>query len=191
MARPEPVCPGPCDEVEQGIEPEGAVAARARVRRLTRAVGRHERRDHRLAELLPKVERHVREPEGMARRARGGHRRGRAARALRTRAVRVLPEPQRHADRVRTRSEKRDRAVHSATHRDRDPSRPRLGGEDLAERGCERLHGKRVAADGRGFEQRQSVERTLEAVRTRAHDTIAVHDEMGRSPLTVLCRVSD
>jgi hypothetical protein len=47
-------------EVEQGVESERAVAARAGVGSLSGTVRRDERRDHRVAELFPEIERHVR-----------------------------------------------------------------------------------------------------------------------------------
>ena len=131
-------------ELEQRVEPERAVAAAARVRRLPRPVRVHERRDHLRPELLAQVERHVRQAEGVAggpgRRDRGG----RAARALGAWAGRVLPEPERDADRVRPCAVQRNRAVHAPAHRHRDTPGRGLRLEDLAERRGERLDRERL-----------------------------------------------
>ena len=59
----------------------------------------------------------------MAGRPRRDHRLGRAARALGVGPVRVEPEPERHADRVRPGAQERDGAIDAAAHRDGDAVR--------------------------------------------------------------------
>ena len=126
----------------------------------------------------------------MAGRARGGDRLRRAARALGGRAVRVLPEPERDADRVRPGAQERDRAVDAAAHRDGDPSRRGLRDEDLAERGRERLDGERLAADRRRFEQRQTGERRASSPSARPRRRCARRPRRGgRRPLAAARRV--
>ena len=122
MPRRQPLGAGPSREREQLAEAEAAVAAGARVRRLPARVPAHERRDHGTAELLAKVERHVRHAEPMTGLARGDHAVGRAAGALGVRPFGIEPEPQRHSDRVRQRAEQGNRAVDPAAHRDGNTS---------------------------------------------------------------------
>ena len=107
-------------EREQLGEAKAAVAADARVRRLTACIAAHERRDDRAAERVAQIERDVRKTARMARLAGGEHRARRAARTLGVRPVRVEPEPQRHTDRRRPRLEQRHGAVDAAAHRNRD-----------------------------------------------------------------------
>jgi len=76
VAGGEPVAACATREREQLREAEAAVAANARVRRLTAGVAADERRDHGAAELLAQVEGDVREPELVARLARSQHGRG-------------------------------------------------------------------------------------------------------------------
>src|SRR5439155_2932114 len=104
----------PAGEPQEPGEPEAAVAAGARIGRITARVALDEASDDGAAELLAQVERHVREPEAVARFARGDHGLRRAARALGARPVRVEPEPQRDPDRVRAGTEQRDGAVDPA-----------------------------------------------------------------------------
>ena len=162
VARREPLGAGALGEGEQLGEAEAAVAADARVRRLTGRVAAHERLDHRAAKLLAQVERDVRDPEPVAGPARGDHGLGRAAGALGVGPLRVEPEAQGDADRVLAGAQQRDRAVDAAAHRHGDAAGSRLGAKDLRERVCERVHRELVAADRRRLEQRQARERPLE-----------------------------
>ena len=69
-------------EVGERVETKAAVAAHARVGRASRAVLGHKLVDDHAPEVVPQVEADVSDPQGMAGRARGAHRLGRAARAL-------------------------------------------------------------------------------------------------------------
>ena len=170
-------------ECEERVEAERAVAARARVRRVAGRVAGDERVDDRLPELLAQVERDVRHAERMAGGARGRDRFRGAARTLGGRAVRVLPQTERDADGVRRRAQQRDRAVHASAHRHGCASGPRGRAKDLAERCRERLDGERLAADGGRLEQRQAVERPLEAVRVGGRDPLSVDAQSNGGPL--------
>ena len=64
----------PLGELEHGIETDVAVAADARVGRLAVRKAGDERLDDAGAELAPQVEREVREPHRVGKRARLGHR---------------------------------------------------------------------------------------------------------------------
>ncbi len=191
VAGGEPVAAGAAGEREQLCEAEAAVAGDARIRRLAARVAAHERRHHCAPELFPEVERDMRQPQPVAGLACGDHRLGRAAGALRVRAVRVEPETKRHADGVRSRTEQRHRTVDAAAHRHRRPSGARLGAEDRSERRRERVDRERLAADGGRLEQRQSGQRALEPVGVRVDDRLAFDDEADRRPLAVPRRVSE
>ena len=121
VARCEPRRTDTAREGEELREPEAAVTADARVRRLAAGVSANERGHDRAAKLFPQIERHVREPEAMAGLARGDNSAGRAARPFCIRPVRVEPQPQRHPDGRRAGLEERDSAVDAAAHRYRDP----------------------------------------------------------------------
>ena len=88
----------PLRKREQLAEAEAPVAADARVRRLAAGVSVDERLDDRAPELLAQIERDVWDAEPMARLASRDHRRRRTAGALRVGALRIEPEPERHAD---------------------------------------------------------------------------------------------
>ena len=191
VARPQLRRPGPRGEGEQLGEAEAAVAATARVRRLTTGVRLHERLDDGVAELLAEVERHVRQSERVARLPSGDHGVGGAAGALRIRAGRVEPEPQRDTDRLRPRAEQRDGAVDAAAHCDRDPARVRLGPEDRSERVRERVGGERLPGDGGRLEQRQARQRALEARRVGGDDPVAVDREPHERELLAAGGVSE
>ncbi len=178
-------------EGEKRVEAEDAVATRAGVRSRAGRVAGRERIDDGLAELLTEIERDVRQRERVTRRPRGGHGLGRAARSLGGRPLRVLPEAKRHAHGVRLRAQERDRAVHASAHRDRDPTGRGLGGEHLAERCGERLHGERFAAGRGSLEQRQPGERPLEPVAVRLDDAVAFDREPDRAPLARASRISE
>ena len=112
------------------------------------------------------------------------------ARSL-SRRLRVLPEPQRHADGHGPGPEQGDRAVDAAAHRHRDA--PRLGRrpEDLTECGGERLDCERLAVHRRRFEQRQPADVTVEPGRVGGDDSLAVDREARGGPLAAACRVSE
>ena len=105
--------------------------------------------------------------------------------------MRVLPEPERHADRVRRGAEERHCAVDASAHRDGDAAGRGLGREDLSERCRERLDRERVAAGRRRLEQRQACERSLEAVTVRVDDAVAVDAQPHRAPLAGARRVPE
>ena len=124
----------PPREGEQLGEPEAAVAADARVRRLAPRVAAHERADDGAPEPLAEVEREVRDPEPVAGLARRDDRRGRAAGSIGVRPARVDPEAQRDPDRLvagLAGAEERDCAVDPAAHRDGDPTVAPAGGRGL------------------------------------------------------------
>ena len=133
----------------------------------------------------------MRQAERVARRASGGHGGRRAARPLRARAGRVLPETQRHADRLTPCTVQRDGAVDAAAHRDRDPSGDQLGGEDLAERGGERLDRERLARHAGRLEERQPRERPLEPLGVALDDAVALDGKPDAGPVAVLRRISE
>ena len=190
VARRKPGGAGAPGELEQLREAEAPVAARARIRRLAAGVALDERLHDRPAESLPRVQGDVRNAERMTGLARGDHGLGRAAGALRVGRLRVDPEPERHADRGRPCPQERDRAVHAAAHRDRDPGRIGLGLEDRTDRVRERVDGEPLAADGGSLEQRQADERPLETVGVGLDDPVAVDDEAHAGPLVAARRVS-
>ena len=129
--------------------------------------------------------------EPVTRLPRRDHALGRAAGALGIRPVRIEPEPQRHADRVRQRAEECDRAVHAAAHRHCDTSRRGRCAEDGAERVRKRVHREGLAADGRRLEQRQAGDVALETGRVRLDDSVAVHVQPDCGPLAVAAGVSE
>ena len=133
----------------------------------------------------------MRDAEPVARLARGDHALGRAAGALGVGPVRIEPEPQRHADRVRQRAQERDRAVDAAAHRHRDAAGRRRGPEDRPERVRERVDRERLAADRRRLEQRQTGEVALEPGRVRLDDPVAVHEQPDGGPVAAAARVSE
>ena len=187
----EPVAACSPGEREQLGEAKGAVAADAWVRRLAARVPADERRHDRAAELLAQIERHMRQPEPMARLTCCDHRLGGTAGALRIGAFRVEPEAKRHADRLRCGAQERNRAVDASAHRDCGPPRARLGAEDRPERVRERVARKGVAADRGRFEQGQPLERTLEPGRIRLDDAIVVDEQANRRPFAAARRVSE
>ncbi len=127
----------------------------------------------------------------MAGRASGGDRSRGATRPLGARPRRVLPEPKRDADRVRERTEERDRAVHAAAHGDGDPSRLRRCDEDLVEGGRERFDGERIARHTRCLEQGQSGKRPVETLAVTRDDAIAVDRQANGGPTAVPGRIAE
>src|SRR5436190_630246 len=107
--------------------------------------------DWSLAGSVPRASRNL--PRWRMMRARG---------ALGVGPSRVEPEAQRHADRARPGAEQRNRAVDAAAHRDGHATRIRRGREGRSERVRERVDRELVAADRRGFEQGQALERAVE-----------------------------
>jgi len=92
---------GTACEPEQLGETKAAVATNARIRRLTARVTVDEGPDDRATKLLAQIKRHVWNPERVAGRTRREHRLRRTACAFGIGPVRIEPQPQRHADRVR------------------------------------------------------------------------------------------
>ena len=144
--------------VDERGQPVGAVAGRARVRRLAARVAGDERLDDGAAEGLAPVERDVRDPERMAALARAQHGRRRAAGALGVRRQLVDPEPQRQPDDLaaaRALAQQRDGGVDAARHRDGDARGGRAGARARARRrrraprAARRARPRRTRARGR------------------------------------------
>jgi hypothetical protein len=191
VARHQVLGAGAPRERQQLGEAEAAVAARARIRRLAARIAAHERRHDRAPELLAEVERHVRHAEAVARLARRDHALGRAAGALGVRPLRIEPEAKRHTHRVRQGAQERDRAVHAAAHRHRDPARTRPRAEGRPERVRKRIHDQGLAPDCRRLEEGQAREVALEARRVRLDDPLTVDHQADRRPFAGAARVSE
>jgi hypothetical protein len=116
---------------------------------------------------------------------------GRAAGALGVGPRRVEPEPQRHADRLRPRTEDGDGAVDAAAHRDRDPVGIRVGAEDLRQRVRERVGGEHLARNGCGLEERQAGERPAHPGGVGLDDPVAVDRQPDERELLAARRVSE
>ena len=116
----------------------------------------------------------VRQAEPVARLPRGDHRAGGAAGTLTVGPGGIHPEPQRHTQRAWSGAQERNGAVDAAAHRDGDPVGVRVRPEDRPERVGERVDRERLAADGRGLEQRQAGERTVETGRVRLDDPVVL-----------------
>ena len=191
VARPQLVCartPCKCHEL---VESKRPVAAHARIRRLPRFVGVRERIDDRVLELLPQVERHVREPALVTRRPRRCDRGRRAARALGVGRSRILPEPERHPDRVRPGTDEGDGTVDPAAHRDGNAPGTRCRRERRAKCGRECLDRERIAADCGRLDERQAFERTVEARRIGSDDRLVVELQPDGGPCIATRRVSE
>ena len=182
---------GTLGEREQLRETEAAVACDAGVRRLTARIATDERPDDRAAELLAQVEGDVRQAALVAGRARCNHGAGRAAGALAVGPCRIHPEPQRDAERMTSRPQESDRAVDAAAHRDCDAIGMRLRAKDLCERIRERVDGKRLAADRRSLDQRQSFNVARESRRVGGDDAVALDVEAREREFVAARRVSD
>ncbi len=191
VAGPELVSTRTLREFHEGVEAKRAVAAHARIRRLPAGVRLRERVDDRALELFAQIERHVRKPERVTGGARCGHRSRGAAGTLGVRGGGVLPQPQRHADCLSSRPVQRDRAVHTAAHRDHDPPGARPRSEHRPERGCECVDGQRLAADRCRLDQREPVELPLEPRRVGRDDRVAVDRQPSRRPGVAARRVSE
>jgi len=138
---------GQCDH---RVEAHEAVAAHARVRRLTGGVVAHPRLHHARAKLVAQVQGEVRQPHAVRERPGAAHRAGRAARGLGV-VLRRGPQLQGHGDRVRPAAQRSDRGVHAAAHRhQRAPGGERYAG---------------VGARGRAQGAVQRVRRELRRVR--------------------------
>ena len=191
VTRPQLVCAGTPCKCHELVESKRPVAAHARIRRLPRFVGVCEWIDDRVLELLPQVERHVREPALVARRPRRCDRGRRAARALGVGRSRVLPEPERHTDRVRPGADEGDGTVDSTAHRDGNASGTRCRRERRAKRGRECLDRERIAADCGRLDERQAFERTVEARRVGSDDRLVVELQPDCGPCIAARRVSE
>ena len=178
-------------EREQLRETEAAVAPDARIRCLAARVPAHERPDDCAAKLLAQIERHVRQPTGVAQRARRDHGGRRAACALGVGAVRIEPEAQRDADGARSRAKQGDGAVHAATHRDRDSGRIGDGLHRRSERVRERVDGQGLAADRSRLEQCQPTQVLREPVGIRIDDAVTVDAQSDRRPLGAACGIAE
>jgi hypothetical protein len=180
----------PAREREQLGEAKASVAAHAWIRRLAAGVPADEGLDHRTAEPLAQIERHVWDAQAVTGLARGDHGLGRAARALRVRPLRIGPEAKRHSDRVRPCTEQRDGGVDPAAHRDRDAAGRARRPEDRAERIRERVDGERLAADGGRLQEGQAPKLGLEAVGVRVDDPVAVDTQPDERPAPAARRIS-
>ena len=167
------------------------VAPDAGIGRLAARVPADERLHHGAAELLPQVERDVRQPEPVTGRAGREHGLGRAARPLGVGAGRVEPESERDADRVRARLDEGDGAVHAPAHGNGHALRVRLGPKRRAESVRQRVDRERLPTDGRRLEQRQPVERPLEPRGVGGPDPVAVEDKPNERELLPARRVPD
>ena len=127
-----------------------------------------------MLELLAQVERDVREPALVTRSPRRCDRGRRAARALGVGRSRVVPEPERHPDRVRPGADERDGAVDAAAHRDGDAPGTRCRRKRRAKGGRECLDRERIAADCGRLDERQAFERSVEARRIGSDDRLVV-----------------
>src|SRR5262249_32275668 len=105
--------------------------------------------------------------------------------------LRVLPEAKRHANGARPGPEQRDRAVDASAHRHGDAIQLGSSVEDLTERRRERLDRERLAVDGRGLEQGQPHERTIEPWCVGSDDALALDRKPCGSPLATARRVSE
>ena len=123
--------------------------------------------------------------------ARGDHRIGGAACALGVRALRVEPEPERHADRLGAGGEECDRAVDAAAHRDRHEALGRRGADGRADRVRERVDRERLAGHCGRLEERESGERTRDPRCVGRDDHVVLHGEPYERPLPAARRVSD
>ena len=110
----------------------------------------------------------------MTGRARCKHRFGGTAGALRSRPVGIQPEPKRDAHGIRQRAKQCHRAVDAPAHRNRGARRRRRSSKHWSERVRKRVDRERLAADGRGLEQRQAGERTVETGRVRLDDPVVL-----------------
>ena len=140
---------------EQLVEPERAVAAGARIRRLAALVAADERIDDRAPELLAQVERHVRKTEAVARLAGRANGVGRAAGALGVRRLGIDPQPQGDSEGVAAGAQQRDGAVDAAAHGHRHPRIERGGTERWADRRRQGLDGELLPVHRRSLEHRQ------------------------------------
>ena len=191
VTRPQLVCAGTPCKCHELVESKRPVAAHARIRRLPRVVRMREWIDDRVLELLAQVERHVREPALVTRGPRRCDRGRRAARALGVGRSRVLPEPERHPDRVRPGADERDGTVDPAAHRDGNAPGTRCRRERRAKCGRECLDRERIAVDCGRLDERQSFERTIEPGRIRSDDRVVVDLQPDGGPCIATRRVSE
>ena len=182
VAGREPCRAGAAREGEQLCEAEAAVAARARIRRLAARVPADERLDDRAPELVPQVERDVRDAERVAGLARGDHRLRRAADPLGARTVGIGPEAKRDADRMRPGAQQRDRGVDAAAHRHRDAPGDGAARKTGPDRVRERVDRQRLAADGGRLEQAQPAQVGCRARRRPRRRSARRRRAAGRAP---------
>ena len=123
--------------------------------------------------------------------ARAPHGLGRAAGPLGAGRLRVEPEPERDADRMRPGLEECHGAVDAAAHRDCDPLGVRRRAESERDRVGERVGGERLAGDGRGLEQGQAAERLCQPVRVSVDDAIAVYPQSHEREIGAAGGISD
>jgi hypothetical protein len=116
---------------------------------------------------------------------------GRAAGALGIGAVRVEPQAERDADRLRPRAQERNGAVDAAAHGHGDPGRTYGRLQDRTQRVRERVHGERLARDRRRLEQGQTAQRAVEPVRVGVDNAVPLNRQPDDRPGTGARRVSD
>ena len=192
VAGREPGRADPAREREELREPEAAVAARARVRRLAAGVAPDEGLDDRAPERVAEIERHVRKPTlrgtcARAARTASGEQQARSTSgpsgSIQRRSVTpTAPVPAR---------EERNRRVDAAAHRHRDPAGVGARADDRPEGVRERVHGQRLAADRGRLEQREPAQVVRQAVRVGVDDPVAVDPEPDERELRAARRVSD
>jgi hypothetical protein len=116
---------------------------------------------------------------------------GRATGALRVGPVRIKPEPQRDADRVRQGLEQRNGTVDTTTHRDGNPSdRPRSP-KHRPDRVGKRINSECRPTHRSSLEQSQPNKRTLEPRSISLDDPFAVELEPNKSEFGTTRRITD
>jgi hypothetical protein len=123
--------------------------------------------------------------------ARGKDGIGRAAGTLRVGPVRIEPEPQSDADRIRQRLEQRDCAVDTAAHRNGNaPGHPR-GTKNGPDRVSERIDCERLPTNGSSLQQSQANKRTIEPESLRLDNAFAVNLKPNKREFVTTRRVTN
>jgi hypothetical protein len=191
VPRRERVGAGAVREGKQPGKAEAAVAVDARVRRFAAFVAAHERLDYRAAKLLPQVEGHVGHAERVARGARSQNGIGGAAGTLGVRPVRIEPEPQSDADRIRQRLQQRDCAVDTAAHRNGNTAGHPRSAKNRPDRVGERIDRKRLPTNGSSLEQSQSNERTIKPGSISLNNAFAVELKPNKREFVTARRITN
>jgi len=153
---------------------EAAVAVDARVGRLAAFVAAHKWLDYGAAKFLTQVEGHMGHAERVTRGARSKDSIGRAAGTLGVGPVRIEPEPQSDADRIRQRLEQCDCAVDTAAHRNGNAPRQPRSAKNRPDRVGKRIDRKRLPTNRSSLQQSQSNERTIEPGSVSLNNALAI-----------------